>query len=243
MISFLDPEPPPRPVGELLLSVCDVCGGTVAVRDYYVGPVRCAACWSAHYGTDPLRPIAVPAHLRVRYAGGNEPSPPRTEDGTGSATGHAAGSAVSTRTVPPPYRVLIPAREATASQIPPGAAVLLAAARSAGREVRATYALAEERATGRMVHSCAVRVKGVGYATWWDGTFHGASGNMNQAQFLAAVTGEAYLPPAPRTPPPTGPCPRCGRPVRWKTTSPPAPYRHQRELGGEGGRGQKVTCE
>lgn len=136
------------------------------------------------------------------------------------------------------YRVLIPARAATASQIPAGAAVLL----GARADARATYALAEELATGRMVHSCAVRVPGAGYAVWWDGQFRNASGGMNQAQFLAHATGQVYVPPAPRTPPPVGPCPRCGKDVRWKLVPTAAPYAHKRDVGEEGGRGQKISC-
>jgi len=142
-----------------------------------------------------------------------------------------------------PYRVLIPAREATAGQIPAGAAVLRDAARQHGRTVRVTYALAEERSSGRMVHSCAVRVAGLGWAIWQDGRYSDAWPNVNQSQFLALATGAEYTPPAPRMPPPAGPCPRCGKSVRWKLTPRAEPYKHQRDAGAEGGRGQRVACE
>jgi hypothetical protein len=245
MISFRDPEPAPRPIGALLLSRCDGCGGPAAVRDYYAGPVRCAACWSAVCGTDPMRPIVPPVGARVRYAGGVTPGAPMMHEiGRACRETSAAGPLrPSHRYASSPYRVLIAAREATPSEIPAGARAVLAAASSAGRTCRATYALAEELASGRMVHSCAVRVPSLGYAVWRDGLFAAAWPKVGAEHFAALAAGVPYEAPPARTPPPTGPCPRCGRPVRWKLAPTLEPYKHQRPEGGEAGRGRRVACE
>jgi hypothetical protein len=235
VISFLDPAPYVEPTG-LQAGACDDCGNPAAVDAAYAGAVRCTACWAALYSIDTMRPIAIPKHLQSRWTGAQHTQQPgRADDTAGLATTTSAPT-------PSQYRVLIAARDATPSQIPTGAAAVRAAAQQAGRTVRVTYALAEERATGRMVHSCAVRVRGLGYAVWRDGLFSDAWPKVGAAQFLALVAGAEYVPPAPRTPPPTGPCPRCGRSVRWKIKPTTEPYAHNRDLGGEGGRGQKVAC-
>lgn len=238
---FLDPAPEPEPTGVLLLSHCDDCGAAAAVIDWYAGPVRCAGCWSAVCGTDPMRPI-VPTSppAERRFTAGRVPGHATTEPvctGLGRAARPRADTEAS------PYRVLIAARDATPGQIPASAAALRDAARQHGRTVRVTYALAEERASGRMVHSCAVRVAELGWAIWQDSRYSDAWPQVNQSQFLALVTGADYAPPAPRTPPPTGPCPRCGKDVRWKLVPRAEPYKHQRDAGAEGGRGQRVACE
>jgi ribosomal protein S27E len=241
MIDFLDPTPVAQPTGVLLLSRCDDCGSTAAVIDWYAGPVRCAGCWSAVCGTDPMRPIVPtsPPEER-RFTAGRLPG-----RGTAELVSAELGRPVGTISrESSPYRVLIGAREATAGQIPAGAAAVRDAARQAGRTVRVTYALAEQRTSGRMVHSCAVRVADLGWAIWQDGRYSDAWPRVNQSHFLALATGAQYTPAEPRTPPPTGPCPRCGKAVRWRVVDGvPTTYKHQRELGGEGGRGQRAACE
>jgi hypothetical protein len=286
MISFLDPAAPAEPTGVLLLSSCDDCGAAAAVIDWYAGPVRCAGCWSAVCGTDPMRPIVPTSPLAERrFAGGERPSGyerlksahscrlcGRWLEGEWSSANavqrarlqimmslgrcdrHATtepgenglGRRVGTSSrESSPYRVLIAARDATSSQIPSGAAALCAAARDAGRTVRVTYALAEERATGRMVHTCAVRIAGLGYAVWVDGQYSSARPNVNRGHMLALAAGAEYVPPEPRPAPPVGPCPRqCGKIVRWRIVDGvPTTYKHQRDAGAEGGRGQRVVCE
>lgn len=239
MISFLDPTPDAQPSGVLLLARCDDCGAAAAVIDYYAGPVRCAGCWSQVCGTDPMRPIVPTSPIAERrFTAGRVPGHTTTE-----LHSTQLGRPTRPRAESTPYRVLIPARDATPGQIPAGAAALRDAARRQGRTVRVTYALAEERASGRMVHSCAVRVADLGYAVWKDGTYSDAWPRVNQSQFVALATGVDYTPPQPRTPPPTGPCPRCGKGVRWKLTPHAEPYKHQRDAGAEGGRGQRVACE
>jgi hypothetical protein len=240
MILFLDPAPPAEPTGVLLLSRCDDCGAAAAVIDWYAGPVRCAGCWSQVCGTDPMRPI-VPTSppAERRFTAGRVPGHATTEPvfaGLGRRVGTSSRESS-------PYRVLIAARDATPSQIPSGAAALCAAARDSGRTVRVTYALAEERASGRMVHTCAVRIAGLGYAVWVDGQYSSARPNVNRDHMLALAAGAEYVPPEPRPAPPVGPCPRCGKSVRWKLTPRAEPYKHQRDAGAEGGRGQRVACE
>jgi hypothetical protein len=241
MILFLDPAPTAPPVGALLLSRCDDCGGPAAVIDYYAGPVRCAGCWSLKCGTDPMRPIVPTSPIEERrFTAGRVPGQQATEldDNELGRLSDAASRMAS------PYRVLIGAQDATAGQIPASAAAVRDAARQAGRTVRVTYALAEERSSGRMVHSCAVRVAGLGWAIWQDSLFSDAWPRVNQGHFLALASGAQYVAPEPRTPPPTGPCPRCGKGVRWRVVAGvPTTYKHQRELGGEGGRGQRAACE
>jgi hypothetical protein len=250
MILFLDPAPPPRPVGDLLLHRCDGCGGAAAVRDYYAGPVRCAQCWANRHGTDPMRPIVPTGNLTARrFAGGARPAPAAAaanqpeQDGNGGRVQLGAAGAVRA-----PYRVLTAAALATASQIPPGAATLAAAAASTGRGVRVTYALAEERATGRLVHSSAVRLAGLGWAVWQNGAFAGArllGRAMGSAEALAAARGEPWAPPPARPAAPKGPCPRCGASVRWRVDASGSAltWKHNRALSGEGERAVKVTCE
>lgn len=246
MILFLDPEPLPVPIGALVLDRCDECGGAAAVRDYYVGPVRCAACWSAHFGTDPMRPIVPARHLRVRYAGGERPAPAAANrpHALGGQTARGAGRK------PSPYRVLIAAQPATPSQLPAGASAVLVAATSADLAPVCTYALAEEGATGRMVHSVAVRVPGHGFGVWWNGAFTSAmwrdiSRVHGQGHLLALAGGTPWTVPAAREPAPRGPCPRCGSGVRWRIEKSGAPvtWKHNRALTGEGERATKVTCE
>lgn len=233
---FLDPAPSVEPTG-LQPGTCETCGGRALVDAAYAGTVRCSACWSAfHHAPVP----GVTQH--PRYAGGHNAPAPTQELGRSDVTAELRGSTPHSSMKSTPYRVLIPTRDATPSQIPAGAAAVRAAAEQAGRRVRVTYALAEELATGRMVHSCAVRVAGLGYAIWRDGSFSGAWPNVGAAHFAALVAGALYVPPAPRTPPPTGPCPRCGRSVRWKLKPTVEPYAHNREQGGENSRGQKISC-
>jgi hypothetical protein len=257
MLPVLDPEPPPRPVGDLLLYRCDGCGGPAAVRDYYVGPVMCAGCWARRHGVNDMRPVVPTGRRRERrYAGGAEPSPSARVDSyapsgrTGSHPGRALGT--------PAYRILIPAPparivDATPSQIPPGAATLLAAASLAGRTGRVTYSLAEERATGRLVHGVAVRLqqdgRAVGFAVWHNGASKGGQWRgvprlLALGELTALAAGRPYEPPPARPEPPRGPCPRCGAAVRWRvdTKLGPVPWKHKRAGGGEGERAAKMDC-
>lgn len=142
---------------------------------------------------------------------------------------------------------------ASASQIPPGATAVLVAAGAAGLEASATYALAEELATGRLVHSVAVRVAGRGFGVWrstgtppFSAVWRGVPRVHGQGHLLALASGELWTPPAPRAAPPTGPCPRCRAAVRWKIdskTGTPSTWKHNRAAAGEGERATKVTCE
>lgn len=152
-------------------------------------------------------------------------------------------------------RVLIPATAASPSQVPAGAADLLAAV-AAPRQARATWALAEELGSGRVIRSCAVRLfdadrRPLGYAMWINDSYAGGTwwsplvAHLPLAHMVALVAGRPYTPPAPRAAPPKGPCWRCGRPVRWKTSGPmPEPYAHDREVGAaEDGQRLKIRCE
>lgn len=246
VLHFADPEPWHPPEG-LQRERCETCGGPALADAGYAGVVRCSACWSRLHGTTEVGALW-PRHLR-RFPGGSLPAPASRVDSDapsgrpGRQPGHEAGSAS-------PYRVLVAARPATAGQIPPGAVAVRDTARSADLEALCTYALAEELASGRMVHSCAVRVAGRGFGVWRDGSFDcamwaGAARVHGQGHLLALAGGTPWVPPAPRTPPPVGPCPRCAAPVRWRSDKAglPITWKHNRALSGEGERAMKVPCE
>lgn len=104
---------------------------------------------------------------------------------------------------PPKYRVLIPTPEqlaagvrlvdATDEQTPRSARTLAEAASTALWRQRVTYALAEELATGELIHSVAVRLRRGSiwaWATWRNGGFSSAMwmGKMiGYRELLAAV--------------------------------------------------------
>ena len=268
MLPLSDPEPSAAPRGDLVPTGCHGCGRITYVRDTYAGPVGCIGCWASKWGVDTMRPIAIPRHLLARYAGGDAPvlgqgpgmygrTAPAAANRELIPTGvRSSSSTRPTSLVARPrtgaasgaYRVLIAAQPATPSQIPAGAAALLAAAGAAGREATVTYSLAEELATGRLVHAVAVRLAGLGYACWSGGGFTSAylAGRRVTlaGEALAIVSGVPYEAPAAREAPVRGPCPRCGRDVRWKLpkAGPPLPYAHQRPSEAEGGRGLKIVC-
>lgn len=219
------------------------------MRDYYAGPVMCAGCWARRHGVNDMRPVVPTGNpAERRYAGGGKPAPAAA---TAKQPGRFNGGQIkpgATGAVRAPYRVLTPAAPATPSQVPPGAATLAAAGVASGRRVRVTYALAEERATGRLVHSCAVRLAGLGWAVWCNGDFSGArllGRAMGSAEALALVRGEPWTPPPARPAVPKGPCPRCGASVRWRVDAAGSAltWKHNRALSGEGERAVKVTCE
>lgn len=140
----------------------------------------------------------------------------------------------------PPRRsvILVPMREPLAGELPAAAGRLVDVARAAGATVRVTYACAED---GKLVESIAVRVRMpdgtrgwamwingyAGEAQWWPATER-MPRTVGHREFAALVEGKPFVPPSPRTPAPVGPCPRCGRAVRWKLQPAPAPYAHQR---------------
>jgi hypothetical protein len=125
-------------------------------------------------------------------------------------------------------RVLVANTDAQPAQIPARARQLAESAREGGHAVRLTYALAEDTARGILLHSVAVRVAGLGYALYVNGRFERA-GVVRPAlrsvptvgEFEAIVAGREWARPSAA---PVGPCPRCGRAVRW--TSEPRPYKH-----------------
>lgn len=256
LLPLLDPEPPRWPTG-LQEGRCVTCGGRALVDAAYADVVRCSACW-ARYHRAPESGVVAARHERRFPGGRTAPAAANRElDRTGVVVQSSARPdhrRPRTGAASAGYRVLIPGAgrttpTATPGQIPTGAAALLAAARAAGREARPTYSLAEELATGRLVHTVAVRVAGLGYAVWTGGGFTGArmaGRSVNVGEALALAAGTPYTPPAPRAVPPTGPCPRCGAVVRWRVEQGvPLPWKHKRaELGAEGGgKAVKVTCE
>lgn len=142
----------------------------------------------------------------------------------------------------PEWRVLVPAREPIADEMPAAAARAAEHARAAGARVRVTYALAEHAEKG-LVHSVAVRVRffGVarGYAVWRNGYFSDAQWlvppelprPIGAREFAVLAAGQLYVAPErpARLPAPVGPCPSCGVPVRWRLTgAAPAPYTSHR---------------
>lgn len=126
--------------------------------------------------------------------------------------------------------------------VPAAAGRLAEAARAAGRTVRLSYALAEDLVKAELVHSIVVRVRAddqpYGYAGYRNGQTAGATLFRQQeagfracgvTEFAALAGGQPYVPPAPRAPAPQGPCPACGKLVRWKLTGSagPEPYKHK----------------
>lgn len=222
---IVDPSPW-RPSG-LQRSVCP-CGARVYVDAGYAGPVACASCWRGRWG----RPV-----MAWLSSGQREPAP----------RGVSLPSARGDRRLPvgsiaTPYRVLTPARPAQGSELPAGARDLVVLANQHAHTVRATYALAEEREGGQLVHSLCVRVRagaGAGYATWRNERFtmaswwpRGALGRrVPLVELRAILAGQTYA-PKPRVAVVIGPCPRCTRLVRWRTAT-AQPWAHFRPDDGQ----------
>lgn len=127
-------------------------------------------------------------------------------------------------------------------RVPKSARLLVKRAEEAGRQVRLTYALAEDPDAAELVHSVCVRVwtakndagraERFGYASYVNGRssscvlWRGQEGGPRKCgveEFAALVQGLPYTPPAP---PPVGPCPTCGRLVRW--TQAGQPHKHNK---------------
>lgn len=162
--------------------------------------------------------------------------------------------------VPVKIRILERARDVTSllpsageDSIPRAARLLAKRTMEYGRRVRLTYALAEDMTKHELLHSLCVRVwtaEGArfGYAAYVNGRFSSAvlwggvpevEGGPRRAngidEFAALALGQPWSPPVP---PPTGPCPTCGKVVRWKTDG--QPYRHKAEDGSHCFAGQEA---
>lgn len=148
--------------------------------------------------------------------------------------------------------MLVPARPAAAAEVPDGARRLAVAVAAAPdrQPPLLTYALAES--AGALVHSLCVRIvdgagRRLGYAMWINSQARGGvwwptSRRVQLDELTALATGAPYVPRPAAQPAPTGPCPRCGREVRW--TNAGVPYRHQRAAPrGEGGQTAKEICQ
>jgi hypothetical protein len=134
-------------------------------------------------------------------------------------------------------------------ELPAPAAQIAAQATAAGAVVRATHSLCESASEPReLLNVVVLRVRvpdgdayARGWASWHNGRFSSAQWwaplagfprGVGAGEFTALATGRPYEPPAPRPAPPTGPCPRCARAVRWKL-APITPYAHNRSDTGE----------
>lgn len=125
--------------------------------------------------------------------------------------------------------ILRPAAELSLTDpaLPGGVRALLSAAASAGHPCRVTGAVAaDERG---VVATVAVRVPGLGYAVYRrrDGGAWAFSAGavadphlrpVNVGQFVAALMGVEYVPPAPRELAAKGACPTCGAEVSLTKT-------------------------
>lgn len=145
--------------------------------------------------------------------------------------------------VPVKIRILEPASTLPVSawtdhdRVPGSARRLAMNATTYGRLVKLTYALAEDmtRAAARHIRSLCVRVwtaegQRFGYAAYVDGRASSAvlwraeEGGVRRCgveEFAALATGQRWTPPTPAV---VGPCPTCGRSVRW--TGAGQPYKH-----------------
>lgn len=227
----------PRLASGPVPSSCSACGRG-AVRDArWSGPVGCVACWAAAYGIDTMRPIAVPAHLRVRYAGGSIPvlgqgpamrSRRRLEVPVQDPRSAAAATAVARREL-----------SADAPEVPRfnRKPLPLAAIAAAGYTWRLTLATAEaeqEDGPPELIESVALRVRGLGWAVWVDGRPSSACAwtagrGPHRCSVGELVTRAQGLPWQPPPKPAEGPCPACGRSVRWKEDG--IAYKHLRAPG------------
>lgn len=124
-------------------------------------------------------------------------------------------------------------------RVPNGARRLAMNATTYGRQVKLTYALAEDMTAGKQIHSLCVRLwvadgTPFGYAAYVDSgngwrassavLWRAEEGGVRRCgveEFTALAVGERWTPPAP---PPYGPCPTCGKQVRW--TNACQPYKH-----------------
>lgn len=248
MVIWLDPEPAPALTG-LQRGRCGDCGAPALVDAAYAGAVRCSACWARWTDATP----GAGWRARPRYAGGDVAAT------SFDSKIEKLENRKETLRSPATFRVLTPARPATPGETPAGARALTSAILPP-RGVRLVYALAEELATGRLLHSCTARVydgdgRSLGYAVWINNNAAGATWwnplrpKLGVAEFTALATDATYVPRPPRQKPPEGPCWRCGRIVRWRIPKgadgipgAPEPYVHNRELAAEGGQRYKERC-
>lgn len=206
----------PSPDPFLWQGACYTCGKPVACVAGYSAP-ECVDCMRTRHGIVD-RPIVDRSRVVPPVVAAILP---------GERPRRAGQQALQVKQ--PQVTVLRPATELSPidSALPGGVRALLSAAASIGHPCRVTAAVAaDERG---VLATVAVRVPGLGYAVYRrrDGGAWGFSAGavadpklrpVNVGQFVAALMGVEYVPPAPRELAAKGACPTCGGEVSLTKT-------------------------